>query len=204
MSPFCLPSVHPQAPTLGTSISSETSDLTISPSWAVLVSCVFECVCMCVSVWVPCMGDTSSSAAVISPSFDRATFGWHNRCIFCLTPPHSLWNQQRPAERQVPIWWGAKPQLERGRMCFRVYPCPLVVTDSLTQFKTSIPGFILTKYENDSEGRYHFNGYTAYLQRHYWSQQPSDDFPQFESPHGPPAINTGTNRNYWIQGILYG
>lgn len=140
------------------------------------VLCIWVCVHVCVSM--SAVGDTNSSSAVISPSFYRATFGWHSRCIFCFTPPHSLWNQQRPAERQVLIWWGAKPQLERGRMCLGSTFAPLW-PQTQTHFKTSITGFILTKYEKDNEEKYHVYGYTAYLPRHYWSQQPSDDFPQF-------------------------
>lgn len=54
---------------------------------------------VCACVWVTCTGDTSSSSAVISPSFHRATFGWHHRRVLCLTPPLSRWNQQRSVER---------------------------------------------------------------------------------------------------------
>lgn len=159
--------------------------------------CVFACVCVGVS----------------------AVYGWHKQFFCCditfiwqshfrvAQPlyflPHatsfSLKSAETCRETSADLVRSKTTTLKRKNV-FRVYSCPLVATDSLTHFKTSITGFIWTKYENDNEGRYHFYGYTAYLQRHYWSQQPLDDFPQFEPPHGAPAKNTWTNRNQWHPG----
>lgn len=61
--------------TLKGSTRSETGAPIGSPSVCQYVGLVLcNWVCACVYVWVPCKGDTSSSSAVISPSFHRATF----------------------------------------------------------------------------------------------------------------------------------
>lgn len=58
---------------------------------------VRACMCACVCVCATYKDDTSSSSAVISPKFHWATFGWRDLRCSCLTPPPSLWHQQRPA-----------------------------------------------------------------------------------------------------------
>lgn len=157
------------------------------------VCCVFECVCISVSaVWWHKQFCCCDITFILESHFPVA------QPLYFL--PHATSFSLKPAEtcrKTCADLVRSKTTTWKRKNVFRFYSCPLVVTDSRTHFKTSITGFILTKYESDNEERYHSYGYRAYLQRHYWSQQPSDDFPQFEPSHGSAAVNTRANRNQW-------
>lgn len=139
MSSFCLPSVHPLARTFGTSISFETSDLIISPSWAVLLCFVFVCFCVCACVC----------------KCECRMYGWHKQ-FFCCDITFILQSHFRVAQPLYFVPHATSFSLKSAEICrktsvdlvrsktttrkrknmFRLYSFPLVVTDSNTSSNT--------------------------------------------------------------------